>query len=121
LFFDRREDLAPLHTRIDELERRLAILEEQARESRSQARLASEGGEDRRDRSERRFGRRQTDRLHRVSNLEEVDPGREGARLVALEMLEAGHRPDDVSTYLRETFGLDEESAALAVSGRVTS
>ena len=69
--------------------------------------------------SERRFGRRTTDRLNRTSDLEEADAGREGARLVALETRRRTPARQ-VATYLREPFALDEASAALAVAEPVT-
>jgi len=116
MFFDGPAERTGLHTRIDELERRLALLEGQIRGPGPEA-AASTPDEDRREASERRFGRRTTDRLVRMSKLEQADAGREGARLVALEMLEAGYRPEEVATYLRETFNFDTASAALAVAG----
>lgn len=118
MFFDGLADRTALHARIDELERRLAVLEDQSRRA-DPPDPPTVVEQDRRDPSERRFGRRTTDRLNRVTDLEEADAGREGARLVALEMLNAGHRPEQVATYLRETFNLDEADAALAVAGRV--
>lgn len=133
MFFDAPADRTRLHFRIDELERRLALLEQPRESDDLERRLAllerpRESGpdqaatardDDRRAASERRFGRRTTDRLHRTTNLEETDTGSEGARLVALEMLDAGHQPEQVTTYLRETFGLDEAHAALAVADPV--
>ena len=126
MFFDGPAERTGLHTRIDELERRLALLEGQIREPRPEAAASTPAGpeaaastpdEDRREASERRFGRRTTDRLVRMSKLEQADAGREGGRLVALEMLEAGYRPEEVAMYLRETFNFDTASAALAVAG----
>ncbi len=49
-----------------------------------------------------------------MSKVGTADGGREGARLVALEMLSAGYRPEQVATYLRETFGFDDGEAVLA-------
>ena len=131
MFFDAPADRAQLHARIDELERRLAVLEQPRDLVEVERRLAlleqprpdeaaTNSDDDRREASERRFGRRTTDRLNRMTDLEETDAGREGARLVALEMLDAGHRPKQVATYLRETFALDEAAAALAVADPVT-
>ena len=126
MFFDGPAERTGLHTRIDELERRLALLEGQIRGPGPEAAASTPAGpeaaastpdEDRREASERRFGRRTTDRLVRMSKLEQADAGREGGRLVALEMLEAGYRPEEVATYLRETFNFDTASAALAVAG----
>ena len=133
MFLERFADQTALLARIDELERRVAQLEQQPRESRphepatapsaqGEPTALDEGPElpedDRRDRSELRFGRRATDRFHRASRLDDGDAGREAARMVALEMLGAGHRPENVEVYLRETFDLDEESARLALSER---
>jgi hypothetical protein len=131
MFFDGPTDRLRLHSRIDELERRLVSLEQTREPEELERRLVllervresvqddavTTRDDDRRDASERRFGRRTTDRLHRTTSLENADAGREGARLVALEMLGAGHQPEQVATYLRETFGLDEAGAALAVAG----
>jgi len=131
MFFDAPADRAQLHARINEVERRLAALEEPRDLVELERRLAllehpgpdeaaTKLDNDRREASERRFGRRETDRLNRMNDLSETDGGREGARLVALEMLDAGHTPEQVATYLRETFGLDEVAAALAVAEPVT-
>ncbi len=126
MFFDGAAERTGLHTRMDELERRLALLEGQIRGPGPEAAASTPAGpeaaastpdEDRREASERRFGRPTTDRLITKSTSEDPDAGREGARLVALDMLEAGHGPEQVATYLRETFNLDEAGAALAVRG----
>ena len=104
-----------LHLRIDELERRLAQLEEQVGQTRSAE--AEPSAMAPRDGAEILFGRRSTDPHIDVSQGEDSDAGREGARLVALEMLSAGYRPEQVATYLRETFGVDDPDAVLADAG----
>jgi hypothetical protein len=48
---------------------------------------------------------------------EDPDTGLEGARLVALQLLSAGHGRQVVADYLRETFGFDEAGAVRAVEG----
>jgi hypothetical protein len=68
------------------------------------------------ERSEQRFGRRATDRLVRSPGREADETGSEGARLVALEMLDAGHDPEQVAGYLRDTFKLGPEEAAAAAT-----
>jgi uncharacterized small protein (DUF1192 family) len=103
-----------LHLRIDELERRLAQLEEQIRQTRAEADPAPVAP---RDGAEILFGRRSTDPQIDVSEGEGSDAGREGARLVALEMLSAGYRPEQIATYLRETFGVDDPDQVVADAG----
>jgi hypothetical protein len=116
MFFDGPAERNRVHARIDELERRLAALE-QSRDDADQDAPATDAEGDRRHPSEQRFGRRVTDQLVRSSPLDQGEPGSEGARLVAIDMLEAGYEPEQVASYLRETFHLDEEGAALAVTG----
>jgi hypothetical protein len=114
--FEEPAGRALLHLRVDQLERRLAQLEEQLRQARTeQAEAAlppdSRGG------GQVPFGRRSTDPQIEVSEGQDSDAGREGARLVALEMLSAGYRPEQVATYLRDTFGVDDPDAVLAEAG----
>ena len=104
-----------LHLRIDELERRLAQLEEQMRQTRPADPEPPASAP--RDGAEILFGRRSTDPQIDVSQGEDSDEGREGARLVALEMLSGGYRPEQVATYLRETFGVDDPDAVLVDAG----
>jgi len=126
VFFDGPADRTVLHARIDELERRLALVEEQAHESgpveavTQPDEAVAAPDDDRRDDGHLRFGRRTTDRQISMTKVEEADAGHEGARLVALEMLDAGYRPEQVATYLRETFNFDQADAVLAVDGPVS-
>lgn len=110
--FSRDPERMMLHLRIDELERRLAQLEEQMRQTRPDEPEGSD--DDVRDEGEISFGRRRSDPQIDISDGEDSGAGREGARLVALEMLSAGYRPEQVATYLRETFGVDDPHAVLA-------
>ncbi|MGI9081756.1 MAG: hypothetical protein ACR2FZ_05675 [Thermoleophilaceae bacterium] len=109
MFFKESAERTMLYARIDALERRLALLEEeQVRET-----PPDEGTtvHDRRDAGEMRFGRRGTDRRIIMSKEQEADAGREAARMVALEMLSAGYRPEQVTTYLHQTFGFGDADA----------
>ena len=116
MFFEGPAEQTMLQLRIDELERRLAQLEEQVRQTRS-AEAQPPDASAPLDGAEILFGRRNTDPQIDVSHGEDSDEGREGARLVALEMLSAGYRPEQVATYLRETFGVDDADTARADAG----
>ena len=111
----RIEELERRVAQVDELERRLRLLEEE-RDS-EQNETTSAPGHDRRHSGTRRFGRRATDQLVRSPATDDGEAGREGARLVALEMLDAGYEPEQVTRYLRESFHVNAEDAARAVNG----
>ena len=44
---------------------------------------------------------------------------REGARLVVIEMLTAGYEPEQITTYLRQTFGVEDPEALIQAAGPV--
>jgi hypothetical protein len=109
------DDLERRVARLEELDRRVAALE-QTQDSR-QEEGAPARGHDRRRSGTERFGRRTTDHLVRSPATDDGEAGREGARLVALEMLEAGYQPEQVTRYLSESFHVNAEDAARAVHG----
>jgi hypothetical protein len=125
MFFDGPAERNRLHARIEELERRVAQVDELERRLRlleqecdsEQDESAPAPDYDRRRAGTPRFGRRATDQLVRSPATDDGDAGREGARLVALEMLDAGYEPEQVRRYLRESFHVNAEDAARAVHG----
>ena len=81
-----------LHVRINELERRLARLEMQLAQAAPQSGGVSKesGG---------------------------PDEGLEGARLVAIELLSSGYAREEVTNYLRSTFGVADADADAVIAG----
>ena len=80
-----------LQLRVDELEARLAQLEEEITLLR---------------------GDEAAEPLERAA-----DSDQEGARLVVIEMLTAGYTPDQISMYLRQTFAIEDTGGLLAEAG----
>lgn len=116
-----------LHVRINELERRLARLEEHLTGS------GTDTGEETTDSisvhpvAANGNGPATTAAaapsvemngpVQAARDTEPVDDGLEGARLVALEMLSSGYERDEVATYLRSTFGISDTEAVLNGAG----
>jgi hypothetical protein len=105
-----------LHMRIDELERRLARLEQQLGEASHGTAHAtdetvgpSEPGEV--------AGADGGPRGGAPGPVEQPDEGLEGAKLVVLELLSSGYAREEVANYLRCTFGVADAEAVIAGAG----
>ena len=121
-------EMSLLHVRINELERRLAQLEEH---------LAGSGADALEEPPEAAASATNgngpgTSAGSQVSSVElngsagtagDTEPahdGLEGARLIALEMLSSGYERHEVATYLRSTFGISDTEAVLDGAGLVS-
>ena len=111
-----------LQVRIGELERRLERLEAQLEASRPPA--AEKAAQPSPARTAGTNGISAPEPAHDGAVLgepevAETDEGLEGARLVAIELLSAGYKREEVVVYLRSTFGIDDVDSVLAGTGLV--
>lgn len=107
-----------LELRVEELESRLAALQQEMKDIRLQV---AEGGKPAGDDAPTGvpFGRRASDAALTAA-IDGPDGEREGARLVVLEMLSSGYTQEQVATYLRQTFGVDDPETLMAPAVPVT-
>ena len=101
-----------LELRVEELEGHLAALREEIREIRAQVVDRADGAAGRAAPPEVPFGRRASDAA--LTAIDGPDGEREGARLVVLEMLSSGYTQEQIATYLRQTFGVDDPETLMA-------
>lgn len=111
-----------LQVRVDELERRLARLEEQVTRRIPETSEAAGNGvvaETGQDPGEEApeieaFSRAEIDAAGDASGIDDANEGLEGVRLVAIELLSAGYGRQEVANYLRSTFGVADSEAVLS-------
>jgi hypothetical protein len=123
-------ELGLLHVRINELERRLARLEEHLAGSGKDAVEETADATPVQPNPANGTGPATSASAepsvelngngHAAPDTEPAHDGLEGARLIALEMLSSGYGRDEVATYLRSTFGISDAEAVLNGAGVVS-
>ena len=106
-FISQEQEQVLLELRVDQLESRLLELQQEVAALRAEG-TEPTGGED----GEEAHVRRSTEGPPTGSDSEQ-----EGARLVTLEMLSLGYTREQVATYLRRTFAIDDPETLLAEAG----
>ena len=107
-------ELSLLHVRINELERRLARMEQHLTGSSPDADATETATTAAPAHAVNGNG---TTAVPPAPEPESAEQGHEGARLVAIELLSAGYERHEVETYLHSTFGISDTEAVLNGGG----